>query len=210
MQLLALIPYVLLSVAHCWAAWAHNTRFCSRSKPFLMVLLLAGYCVAAPTVHPLMILGLCFGFLGDVCLMQSGQQALLAGLGSFLLGHLCYLALMISRTTFSAASLGSAAVACVLYACVALPLFRALLPSLGAMRMPVIAYLVVILLMAIAAVGFSVSHGNAYAALGGMLFVLSDAILAWGLFRKPLPAHSFCVMSTYVAAQCLLCLGQIL
>ena len=49
-----------------------------------------------------------------------------------------------------------------------------------------------------------------YAALGGALFLLSDALIATGIADWPqLPAHDFWIMLTYIAAQYLLTRGAL-
>ncbi|XP_020859887.1 lysoplasmalogenase TMEM86B [Phascolarctos cinereus] len=45
------------------------------------------------------------------------------------------------------------------------------------------------------------------AALGGLFFSVSDAVLAWDTFVRPLPAGRLIVMVTYYAAQALLALS---
>lgn len=66
-----------------------------------------------------------------------------------------------------------------------------------ALKIPVIAYIAVIAIMCFLAV----MTENKWAALGGVLFVISDAILAWNMFVRPLVYEGVFVMGTYYGGQ---------
>lgn len=142
---------------------------------------------------------------GDVFLMLPGQ--FIAGLVSFLLAHLCYLAVFrlevpwFPHRTALAATL---AVGAGMYAF----LWSNGLPA--ALRGPVAAYVLVIAFMAARAVGRATVVGGRGAwmvAVGAAFFMLSDSLLATNRFAKTLPMASFWVLSTYYAAQVLIVWG---
>ena len=142
---------------------------------------------------------------GDVFLMFPGF--FIPGLVSFLVAHLCYLALFqqgqpwFAHRGALAATLG---VGVAMYAF----LWAGGLP--GALRAPVAAYVLVIALMAAQAIGRAsvLRDGpSALVALGAVFFMLSDSLLATHRFVTPLPMAQVWVLGTYYAAQALIVAG---
>jgi uncharacterized membrane protein YhhN len=90
------------------------------------------------------------------------------------------------------------------YLAVLVGLLVVLWDHLGDLRLPVSVYAAVIVAMAVLATGV-----NRTVAVGAVLFVASDALIALdsvaGLVR--LPAHGFWVMLTYLGAQALIARG---
>ncbi|MEL5954695.1 lysoplasmalogenase [Streptomyces sp. CLV115] len=166
------------------------------AKPLLMPLL-AGY-AAARRGPRLLVAALLFGWGGDTFLLADADAAFLVGMGSFAVGHVCYLWLFgRARGSLPAG---------VAYA-VVLTVFVALLwPGLPAdMRIPMTGYSLLLTAMA-----FRAGTLGRYAAAGGALFLLSDALIATGIADWPqLPAPDFWVMLTYIAAQFLLTAGAL-
>jgi len=85
-----------------------------------------------------------------------------------------------------------------------LPLYAAVVlwfigPNLGAMTIPVLLYLIVNL----ASAGLAIRCGL-WTLAGAVLFVLSDTLLAYGLFCGDFPGRGLLVWTTYYAAQLLL------
>ncbi|MFF5706765.1 lysoplasmalogenase [Streptomyces sp. NPDC012794] len=166
------------------------------AKPLLMPLL-AGY-VLTRGAPRLLVAALLFGWGGDLALLFDAEPAFLVGMGSFALGHVCYLFLF-GRVRTSPALGGAYAVA--LVGTVAL-----LWPDLPAdLRIPVAGYSLLLTAMAYR----SSALGRA-AGAGGALFLLSDTLIATGVAEWPqLPRPDFWIMATYLAAQYLLALGAI-
>ena len=81
-----------------------------------------------------------------------------------------------------------------------------ILPAAGDLFYPVLAYIMVISVMGVTALVVARSW---YIALGALVFVTSDAILAQTIFIKPITLSGFAVMLTYYAAQYLLTRGFI-
>lgn len=161
------------------------------AKP-LTTLLLIGYARqrAAPAA---IVLGLAFSLGGDVALMF--EAGFTAGLACFLAAHLAYLWAFTRGRRLGAwwpPFTGYVAVATVMLA----QLWPGLPPAL---RGPVVVYVVVLATMAAQAAGV-----NRLAALGGLLFVASDAALAWNRFHTPLPTVALWVLPAYWAAQALI------
>ena len=150
--------------------------------------------------------GLMLSWLGDVALLWP-QQGFLPGLVAFLLAHLAYLLAFTQQ-----ARLGAWWPAFVAYALVAGAILALLWPGVPApLRGPVLAYVVCLAAMAAqAGVRWRRRRGKPderwarSAAIGGALFVLSDAMLATDRFAQPLPAASLWILPAYWAAQWLL------
>ena len=179
----------------------------------LLFVLLGVVCAARTggAYAALLVAGLVFGAAGDAllqlmdCRPREKEKFFRAGLGAFLLGHVFYIVAfgMLGGASLWAV-LGAAALFALLF-CLQFPLRL----DLGAQKLPVYLYAAVISLMAAFAVGAGGTGGRGVlAALGGLLFVVSDAILALIFFsplkKKRLPAWN---LITYYAAQILLALS---
>jgi uncharacterized membrane protein YhhN len=150
-------------------------------------------------------LGLLFSLAGDVWLMVPGNR-ILAGLVCFLFAHVSYLTAFLSDTPASgfpwaAVPLGA----------VGILLYVILWPGLsGGLRPAVGVYVVVITAMATAAVhraGMLPSTGSLSAAIGALLFMGSDALLAGHRFRRSLRLGHVLILGSYYLGQLLIALS---
>ncbi|QES50774.1 lysoplasmalogenase [Streptomyces venezuelae] len=163
-------------------------------KPLLMPLLI-GWALSCGAPR-LLVAALAFGWGGDLALLFDAEPAFLLGMGSFALGHICYLvlfgrrpALPVLAAAYGAALLGTVA------------LLWGDLPA--DLRIPVAGYSLLLTAMA-----FRSSALGRQAGLGGALFLLSDTLIATGVAEWPqLPRPDFWIMLTYLAAQYLLARG---
>ncbi|MFD7865490.1 lysoplasmalogenase [Streptomyces sp. NPDC057682] len=164
------------------------------AKPLLMPLL-AGYAFARRGPR-LLIAALLCGWAGDVFLLVDADPAFLVGMGAFAAGHVCYLVL------FGRAR--GPLLPALVYAAVLAGFLALLWGGLPAgLRIPMAAYSLLL-----TSVAYRSGVYGRYAAVGGGLFLLSDALIATGIADRPEPpAPAFWVMLTYVAAQLLLTLG---
>ena len=138
---------------------------------------------------------------GDVFLMFAGY--FIPGLVSFLVAHLCYIALFKQGVAWFPSR--SALVMTLAFGLLMLALLWSGLPA--ALKGPVTAYVLVIALMAAQAVGRAISQRDASAlavAIGACVFMLSDSLLAINRFLEPLPLASLWVLSSYYVAQILI------
>jgi uncharacterized membrane protein YhhN len=161
---------------------------------------------AQPFYRRAVLAGMLLSCVGDIALMLP-MDAFVPGLVAFLLAHLCYIVafrdgLRAGRGLFAAAVLlGAFAVLNVM----------GLWPHLPApMRIPVLAYVVVLASMAVLALARLwrstrpdpvEARSVRWAAAGALLFVASDSLLAWDRFADGLPLASLLVLSSYYAAQ---------
>jgi uncharacterized membrane protein YhhN len=150
------------------------------------------------------VVGLICSLVGDVMLMLP-RDRFVAGLASFLLAHLAYIAAF--QTGMPMGS--SPALLLPLLAATWL-LLRLLWRGLGAMRGAVLLYAFAMLVMVWRAWARSlVAPGSSalLAAVGATLFMVSDSVLALNRFRAPFRQAQAVIMSTYVAAQLLIALS---
>ncbi|MDX2761358.1 lysoplasmalogenase [Streptomyces europaeiscabiei] len=177
------------------------------AKPLLMPLL-AAYAYTRGGPGPL-VAALLFGWGGDVLLLSDAEPAFLAGMGSFAVGHVCYLMLFrkLGQPGTGAPRARAARnplVHGVAYALAPVAAVTSLWPALPTdLRLPVAAYSALLTTMAWAA-----ARLGPVAGLGGALFVVSDMLIATGVAEWPQPPRpDLWIMLTYLAAQYLLVRG---
>ena len=179
-------------------------------KPLPTTLILAGAVLAArrqprgtaaARYGRLICAGLLCSVAGDVLLMLPGDR-FVAGLGAFLVAHLCYVGAFTSfagpRATWRVG---------IPYVLLLAVLLALLLPCTGGLRLRAALYAAALVGMAWQAAErwhAAPRSGTAAAAAGGVLFIASDAALAADRFVAPFEAASLVIMSTYVAAQWLI------
>ena len=159
----------------------------------------------APKQRRLIRIGLILSLAGDVFLLWP-KEGFLPGLVAFLLAHLAYIAAFCVP-----ARLAAKPWVFVGYALVAAAILSALWPGVpGGLRVPVVAYVVCLATMAAQALVWwrSSTAANAtdaplarLAAIGGVLFMVSDSLLAINKFALPLPLASLWILLTYWLAQ---------
>lgn len=147
--------------------------------------------------------GLAFALAGDAFLMLPGDR-FLWGLVCFLLTHCAYIYALTrdARPGEWPIFAGFAVVALLMVA----GLWNAV-PA--AMRLPVALYAAALAFMAAQAVsrasrmprGTPAGEAARLAAMGGVLFLISDTILAYGRFRWTIPGQSLWVLGSYYIAQ---------
>lgn len=193
-----LLPILAVAVLHLGAILLSLPGLVEWTKPLLMPALAIGLIWAAPERRsPAIVLGvlaLLLSWVGDVTL-----RWFVVGLVFFLLAHIVYLVLFVSRLTVRRVPWWAIA-----YAAWLVVLLTILGPHTGSLLVPVIAYGLVLTAMAVVA-----SRCNRWVAWGGALFVVSDSILAINRFLPDsgIPLADFLIMITYIAAQTLIVWG---
>ena len=214
MNLPLLVLFLLAALVHLWASAVQRVPLRRATKPLLMPLLLGFYLLSAPAPRPLAAAALLCGFVGDVALVMPGAEEkrerphplLLVGLGAFLLGHLCYIALFL-RGLAAPPPVWESLLAAALAAGLFVLIFLNLRPHMGALMGVGTAYLAVLLVMALFAGLSGLAAGSPLRPLGGACFVLSDYILARSILLGERRYTHFAVMLTYLAAQAMLTLS---
>ena len=148
-------------------------------------------------------IGLVLSLIGDVALLWP-KEGFLPGLVAFLLAHLAYIAAFCVPARLAARPL-----VFVVYAAIAALILSQLWAGVPAvLRAPVVAYVLCLATMASqAGVWWRVAAGHddallaRHAAIGGLLFMASDSLLAINKFGVPLPLASLWILLTYWVAQ---------
>ena len=207
--------FILVSIAELISVFYHITELTLIAKPLIMIALAGYYVVSTPNRSSLFLVALAFCWLGDVFLMFDYKHELffMAGLGSFLTGHVLYI-LCYQRLRFNEATnplLGPQKIR------FSLPILLAgtglvvvLYPTLGGLRIPVMLYALVITVMALQALfrfGYTTTKSFALIFCGAICFMISDSLLAINKFLQPVPMASLCIMATYILAQYLIVEG---
>ncbi len=144
-------------------------------------------------------LGLLFSAAGDVLLELNGL--FVGGMAAFGLAHVCYTAAFITIIRRDGLNKSGWPIAvAVIAATVALAIWFAPGQAEKGLTIPATAYSIIISIMVISAV---MSKAPLMAKLGAVIFMLSDTLIAVGMFAKqPVPIGS--VWITYAGAQIML------
>ncbi|MGC5012311.1 lysoplasmalogenase [Streptosporangium sp. DT93] len=193
----ALAAFWVCSAAHLVLLAVGDGPLNSVTKALLMPLL-AAWVLARRGPLPL-VAALLLSWGGDVALDVDGL--FLAGMALFAAAHVCYVTFFVRRGAFAA--LRRRPLIPVLYAVLWAGLVALLWPGLGDLRLPVAAYSLLLTATAVTAAGLGPRIGA-----GGALFLVSDALIAFGLADLPRPPSAdLVIMATYIAGQYLLASG---
>lgn len=199
---------IISALMHLKAEYFGPKRNAYLFKPLTMLLIILIAARAKNSVSEFyryaILAGLVCSLAGDIFLMLP-RERFIAGLFSFLLAHLFYIAAFMYEGTHASGLLY--ALPFLVYGAVML---RVLMPGLGSMKTPVIIYMLVIILMAWSALNRWLQtgqEGSALAFTGALLFVISDSILALNRFKRRFPSAQLYIMSTYFMAQWLIALS---
>ena len=181
-----------------WWAVATDRRDIERwAKPAVMVFLIAAAALIpaeSDWIRWWIVIGLVFGLVGDVLLFHD---RFIPGASAFLAGHLAYVVALLMVPQEPRGLLVGGVIVLLVAVLVGRQIVAgawAKAPLLGAI---VATYMLVIGVVVVLAVG-SMSLVVAIAAL---LFLTSDALLAWARFVGPAPGGRVTVMVTYQLAQ---------
>lgn len=198
MLALSLICTALAALANWYTRIRPHELAETISKPLTTVLVM-WVAVAAdgpttPTV--LAVIGLMFCLAGDIALLDVIDR-FIVGLACFLVGHIVFIAMF--ATLHLAHPLWGVIATVVLLihaAIVGKQIVVGASTKEPALRVPVSAYLVVIMSMAVVAA----MTGNGWGIVGAAAFVVSDTLLGWRAFVAARPWMAPAVMITYHAA----------
>jgi len=204
-----MLPFVALTLAALAALLVAEYTGSRAGKWIAKPLASTGFIAAAVAAGALdhrygllVLAGLVLSWFGDVFLIPDDRPSVfLAGVASFLLGHVAY--------TVAFVSLGLATlwagVAIAAFAAIGLPVFRWLRPHIPAdMKGAAYAYMVVISAMVVCAAGAAAATGRATIFIGAFAFYLSDLSVASDRFVEPAFANRAWGLPLYYIAQLIL------
>ncbi|RJG07305.1 lysoplasmalogenase [Noviherbaspirillum cavernae] len=155
-----------------------------------------------PRYRRAVLTGIALSLCGDVFLMLPKNvlaSGFLLGLGSFLVAHLFFLRALTSDARLFGQPLVFPGLLLVGGVNLAV-----LWPGLAAsLKAPVVIYMLCLVAMVAQAICRHLTlrmHGSLLAAVGGILFLLSDTLLAYNKFYAPIPLSALWVLATYYTA----------
>lgn len=179
----------------------------------LLLPILMLYLAAEPgKTSPMVYLGLFCSFLGDLLLTRSGEIYFLLGMLAFIGTHICNIFFFYRLQKGYPGKPMNLVLAIVVLAVISGGVYFLLTDQLGSFRVPILAYMAIISLMAVMATQTLVHPGLIQTSIrcfipGATLFVLSDGLLALNKFLLHTGSIDIAVMLTYGMAQYLLVKG---
>lgn len=198
MLALSLICTGLAALANWWTRIRPNTTVETISKPLttILVIWVALAADGPPTATVLAVIGLAFCLIGDIALLDVIDR-FIVGLAAFLIGHVVFIAMFVTlHLRHPAWGVIAAALLAVHAATIGRRIVLGATGKDPALRIPVIAYLVVITSMTVVAV----MTGRWWAIAGAGAFLLSDTLLGWRAFVGEKRWMALAVMVTYHSA----------
>jgi uncharacterized membrane protein YhhN len=188
--------FVLSSAFYCISTFSNDYPFHWVTKIIPILVLLATLVISFKGNKnkeiKLFIAGLVFCMGGDVFLAVDRENLFIFGLGSFLVGHIFYIAALLPLEAKNRLGLTSLTVYGVI-------IMSILLGKLGGLLIPVLAYMLV--LLAMAATTMLSRSSNAWLIIGGVSFTASDSLIGLDKFLSPIPYAGLLIMVTYYLAQ---------
>lgn len=163
--------------------------------------------------HKRIFAGLLFSLAGDIFLLQPGYTSLVYGFSAFLICHLCYIsAFYLDFKSAPELDKRGARIAILICGVLCTGFYFYLRPHLGAMRLPVLGYSLVMTMMVMMA-AFRNQRVNrksfGFVLAGAICFAVSAALLAIHQFSGPFPEAGLFITGSYIAAQYLITMGAI-
>lgn len=201
----ALLVFVLVCVLDIVGVLFNISVLTLLFKPFILLSLIVLYVVSVVEKNKVYIIALIFSFFGDVFLMIEGELYFIVGLFSFLIAHILFIKLVVSRIKNTTNI--KIIVSTILFSLVFSLLIFIIINSLGEFLIPVIIYgLTISTFGAVALIDFlnTSSKKSLFMLFGAFVFIISDAVLAINKFYQPQHLLEVAVMVTYVTAQYLI------
>ena len=176
-------------------------------KPLALAALVAASLLLDPadeTRRAFFVAALVLSLAGDVFLMLP-RDLFVAGLGSFLLAHVAYIGGFIHEGVSFVPLVLSFAVVGLAAGPLGIRIVQGARRADARFVIPVSAYVVVVASMG----ALAVANGSPVAASGALLFLVSDALIGWTRFVRPLLWAPVGIMATYHVAQSLLVVSLI-
>lgn len=217
--------YLLTAVVEVFAEVTDNTLLRFITKPLLMIVLITFYAQSIngnwSKIHKLMVAAFFFSWIGDVALMfvYKNENFFLVGLVGFLITHVLY------TISFADVSNKKADILLPRKIWILIPLLAymagllyLLVPAIRGVEatkpflVPVLVYSTAIAAMVVFAInryGRVNAHSFKLVIAGGLLFMVSDSIIAINKFLHPFSAAGIFIMALYISGQYLIAKGML-
>ena len=202
------VPGAFICALVYWIRFCHAPGSMAKSAVKTASVLLLAVAAWVPWAPAGLVLALCLCALGDFLLSRPGERAFMAGVGAFAAGHLAYVYVFLTHrlarpeALFDGVHLWVIAVLLAIGVVMAVVLWR----RAGALRWAVLAYIPVILSMAVAVLVLPGIGALNFAFFAAALFLISDLVLAfetfvWRTGSAAARVAPFVVWPTYWLAQ---------
>lgn len=212
--------FVSVSVIHLVRCYQQKDGLADITKFMLMPALLLFFLAfiflnlnSISIIHILIITALIFSFLGDWALIFDLEKSIFAlGMLFFAVTQLCYIAFSIIKVSTAEFPLAAGAIAALIYICGLIYQFMRMKKQLKGMASVVTVYALLLSIMSwlfVVSAFAAPSVGTILAAVGGILFLISDSMVAYSYFMGVIVKGRFFIMLSYIAAQFLIIVGAI-
>lgn len=195
------ISYLILSFLSIFSKYKSNFFYkILKGLPVFSLILFLVLKFGLNTYKNLIIIGLMFGLVGDLFLLNK-EKFFKLGLFSFLINHIFYIAYFLKfKKSLNLIVLSLITLLSIVYIKI---LFKKIEEKY---KIPVFFYITVISVMVITC--FS-ANLNLSVKLGAILFFISDFVLSYNKFIKKVRFSETLILSTYYAAQFLIAIGSL-
>lgn len=183
-----------------YGEWKDRPGLRAAGKPFAslgFIVAAIGFGALESRYGNIILAGLILGAVGDVCLLGQAKQYFIAGLVSFLLGHVAYVIAFSSLPISIVPALVAAAVMATVMAAIA----RWVFPHAPDMRVPIGIYMLVIAAMCVVAIGAGAAGAPWMIPVGAVMFTASDIAVVRDRFVAPGFVNRLWGLPLYYAAQ---------
>jgi len=183
-----------------YGEWKDRPGLRAAGKPFAslgFIVAAIGFGALESRYGKIVLAGLILGALGDVLLLGSAKQYFIAGLVSFLLGHVAYVIAFAGLPISTTAAL----VAAVVMAAVMVVIGRWVFPHAPEMRVPIGVYMLVIAVMCVVAIGAGAAGAPWMIPVGALMFTASDIAVVRDRFVSKGFVNRLWGLPLYYAAQ---------
>jgi uncharacterized membrane protein YhhN len=208
-----LVVAAVVAIVDWYAVERRLERVEYAAKPLtLLALVIAAAAADLPDIKGWVVAALVFGLLGDIGLMLSADDdrppdlPFLLGLGSFLLGHICYL-IAFARYGLHGWQLVAGVLVVGGSAVLLLPRVLSGARRVGGTKLASVVAIYAAALSAVAVL--AVGTAAVATAVGGLLFLASDSLIAWVRFVRAVPHGSLAIIVSYHLAQALILIGLV-
>jgi uncharacterized membrane protein YhhN len=183
-----------------YGEWKDRPGLRAAGKPFAslgFIVAAIGFGALESRYGNIVLAGLILGAIGDVCLLGSAKRSFIAGLVSFLLGHVAYVIAFAGLPISTTAALVATAVMAAVMVVIACWVF----PHAPDMRVPIGVYMLVIAAMCVVAIGAGAAGAPWMIPVGALMFTASDIAVVRDRFVTTGFVNRLWGLPLYYAAQ---------
>lgn len=199
--------FVVASILHLIYSFRENAKLRRWTKPFCLLFLGAAICAMRPDAY-LIYIGAWLGCIGDTLLIKKKKKFFIMGASSFLLGHLCYIAhtiLFLQNAGIMQwwGPLIVVGVGIVIVIIAIFPLRDFVTKNIGLAVAGAFYVTALLLLLGIAVTAVACGYWKFFIvmAIGALLFIGSDTLLSFTIFRHDIKRKDFYIMLSYLLAE---------